>query len=76
MSTEPTGLGKTYVDATKRDYINIKFTPLSWCTYEGKCRVADLMFNDHNKACFMCKWREPLDIPSILDEEVAAGKEG
>lgn len=71
MSTEPTGLSETCMGATARSYLNVAFLPKTWCTYEGKCRVDDLMFNAHNKVCFLCCYRAPLDIPSMLDIEAA-----
>jgi hypothetical protein len=73
MSKGPTGLGKKYTDAVKREYINIEFTPKIWCSYYAHCRANDLMFNENNKVCFLCKWRMPLDIPTILNKEVENG---
>jgi hypothetical protein len=70
MSTDPTGLGKDYEKAVSREYLNVTFTPESWCTYKGRCRAADLMFNAHNKVCFLCCYREPLDVPTILEEAI------
>lgn len=71
MSNGPTRTGgDTYKTSTQRKYINVVFLPEMWCTYSGECRMEDLLFNDHNKTCLLCKWRKELDIPKILDDKI------
>jgi hypothetical protein len=67
MSTDPTGLSgrESCVQATAKKYINVDFDMRDWCGYEGDCLINSLPMGKE-RACMLCKYRVPLDIPSIL----------
>lgn len=66
MSNGPAAVGgSTCIEATKRHYINMKFTVEDFCTYKGCCERCDLVFH-HNFVCELCKYRKPLDIPEMI----------
>lgn len=66
MSSGPVGTGSTCIEVTKRKYVNINFNQDLWCTYEGECPRYLLVFH-RDEVCTMCKYRKPLDIPSIIE---------
>ena len=62
MSSGPTLTGESCIEATKRNYLTLNLTKKSWCTYEGKCGIEDVICSEIN-LCLLCKYRKPLDIP-------------
>jgi len=49
------------------NYLHLRLTPKDWCTYEGTCRMNQLVFgSDH--ICDNCQYKKRVDIPTILEE--------
>jgi hypothetical protein len=46
-------------------YINLKLTPEDWCTYEGQCRVKQLLLQ--NGTCDCCQYKRMINVPELLD---------
>jgi hypothetical protein len=69
MSSGPTLTGDTCIEVTKKRYINIDFGPEQWCTYKGECKRRHLVFNQ-DEVCDLCKYRKPLDIPSMIEKRL------
>jgi hypothetical protein len=69
MSSGPTLTGDTYIEATKKKYINVYFDKNDWCSYKGKCLI-DNVITEREFLCLLCKYRKPLDIPSVLQEHM------
>lgn len=69
MSNGPTLTGAECLDINQQ-YININFGVNEiWCTYKGECKKYLLVLHQ-DEACMVCKYRIPLDIPSIIEEKV------
>ena len=68
MSSGPVGTGTTCIEVTKRGYVTIYFGIEDWCTYKGECKR--YMLPVPADVCLYCKYRQPLDIPSMIDARV------
>jgi len=69
MSTDPTGLGnENCMSATEKKYINVGFDKTDWCSYDGDCLIAHLLFQD--EICQSCVYKKPLPVPEILKEKM------
>jgi len=52
---------------TSKYYLHLDLTPKDWCTYEGVCRLNQLVFKaDH--ICDNCQYKKRVDIPTILEK--------
>lgn len=47
-------------------YLHLELTPKDWCTYEGVCRVNQLVLGI-NGTCDSCQYKKLIDIPMILE---------
>jgi len=67
MSTDPTGLdGEGCVEATNKQYINVRFDKSDWCEYDGECLIENMLI-EKEKACMLCRYRKLIDVPWKLD---------
>lgn len=73
MSSGPTLIGQTCIEATQKKYLNIDFDREDWCVYKGVCKRDNLLIK-REEACMLCKWRKPLDMPAIIDKALEVKK--
>ena len=66
MSSGPTLTGSNCIEATSVKYTNLNLTEADWCTYAGKCKKRQLVF-DREVVCFYCRYMKPLDIPDLIE---------
>ena len=47
--------------------VNISLTEEDWCSYSGVCKKSVCIKND---LCSHCKYKVPVDIPKMIEEEI------
>ena len=58
-----------------KKYMDVRINKRNVCTYKGECLIDNVLFNKY-ELCEVCKYKTPLDIPAILNEEaIKRGKQ-
>jgi hypothetical protein len=69
MSTEPVGLGKNAVEATKEHWVNIEITKEMYCSYSGDCSIHRVI-QGMEDTCIWCIYRVGIDMPQLIKERI------